>query len=93
MYLAFDMIGEIGLGTDFSCLTRGAAHPAIQEIHDYMEVLGALSHVPWLMSLTSRIAGIVVGDTALFKLCALEIEAKLQVRLSSQIFNCMTADM
>ncbi|KAK7752943.1 hypothetical protein SLS62_005102 [Diatrype stigma] len=58
MYLAFDIIGKIGLGTNFGCLARGASHPAIQEIHGYMEILGALSHVPWLMRLISCIAGV-----------------------------------
>ncbi|KAI1206863.1 putative benzoate 4-monooxygenase cytochrome P450 [Annulohypoxylon truncatum] len=55
MYLAFDIIGEVGFGKTFGCVETGQDHPAIMAIHDHMEVVGVAGHVPWLLNMFSRL--------------------------------------
>ncbi|KAI0883093.1 putative benzoate 4-monooxygenase cytochrome P450 [Annulohypoxylon maeteangense] len=55
MYLAFDIIGELGFGKSFGCVETGQDHPAITAIHDHMEFLGVFEHVPWLLNMLSRL--------------------------------------
>ncbi|KAG8156599.1 hypothetical protein KVR01_013550 [Diaporthe batatas] len=43
--------GKVGFGKEFNGVTKGEEHPAIQGVHSSMEVLGILSHVPWLLNM------------------------------------------
>ncbi|KAI2465220.1 monooxygenase [Annulohypoxylon bovei var. microspora] len=61
MYLAFDIIGEVGFGKDFGCVETGKNHPAIMAIHSHMSYVGVLAHVPWLLNMFSRIPGASKG--------------------------------
>ncbi|KAI1452373.1 monooxygenase [Annulohypoxylon moriforme] len=55
MYLAFDIIGELGFGKSFGCVETAQDHPAIMAIHNHMEVVGVVAHVPWLLNILSRL--------------------------------------
>ena len=79
MFLAFDIMGEVGFTKNFNNLDTGIEHAAIKGIHDHMNVLGILSHVPWLLNLMSRIPGATAGYSGFFKWCADEIKAKQKV--------------
>lgn len=79
MYLSFDIIGEVGFGQDFGCVSSGTEHPVIKGIHSHMQVLGMLSHVPWLLNLLSRIPGATSGYAELFEWAEAQIKAKRAV--------------
>ncbi|KAI0891221.1 monooxygenase [Annulohypoxylon nitens] len=55
MYLAFDIMGEIGFGKSFGCIETGQKHPAIAALHHHMEFLGVAAHIPWLLNILGRI--------------------------------------
>ncbi|RFU30754.1 hypothetical protein B7463_g5576, partial [Scytalidium lignicola] len=76
MFLSFDVMGEVGFGKDFGCLESGTEHAAIKGVHDHMEVLGILSHVPWLLNILGCIPGATAGYTGFFSWCAAEIKSK-----------------
>lgn len=76
MYYSFDVMGEIGLGKDFSNLSSGQEHPAIKGVHDHMTMLGILSTVPWLLNVLGSIPGAAAGYQSFFSFCANEIQAK-----------------
>lgn len=54
---ALDIIGDIGLGTEFRSLDDGKDHPAIKGVHDSMAIIGFLSSVPWLLKILSDTPG------------------------------------
>lgn len=76
MYYAFDVMGEVGLGKDFSNLSSGQEHPAIKGVHDHMTMLGILSTVPWLLNILSSVPGAAAGYQSFFSFCSDEIQAK-----------------
>jgi len=76
MYYAFDVMGEVGLGKDFSNLLSGQEHPAIKGVHDHMKILGILSTVPWLLNILSSIPGAAAGYQSFFAFCSNEIQVK-----------------
>ncbi|KAI1091765.1 monooxygenase [Rostrohypoxylon terebratum] len=61
MYLAFDIIGEIGFGKTFGCVENGQKHPAITTLHDHMEFIGVAAHVPWLLNILGRLPNTSFG--------------------------------
>ncbi|GME28827.1 putative benzoate 4-monooxygenase cytochrome P450 [Neofusicoccum parvum] len=76
MYLSFDIMGEVGFGKDFGGVSSGTEHPAIKGIHSHMEILGIMSHLPWLLNLLSRVPGAAAPYAGFFGWCAAEIKAK-----------------
>lgn len=82
MFLAFDIMGEIGFGKDFRCLADGRQHPAIRGINESMETVSTIGQVPWLLYILSRIPGAAAAYSGFFRLCEDEVENKLQVRTS-----------
>ncbi|KAF4541054.1 Cytochrome p450 [Lasiodiplodia theobromae] len=54
---ALDIIGDVGLGTEFRSLDDGKDHPAIKGVHDSMAIIGFLSSVPWLLKILSDTPG------------------------------------
>ncbi|KXJ89515.1 putative cytochrome P450 [Microdochium bolleyi] len=76
MLLTFDIMGKVGFGKDFRGVETGVEHPAIRCIHDHMEVLGIMSHVPWLLNILPRIPGASRGYAPFFGWCASEVIAK-----------------
>lgn len=79
MFLAFDVMGDVGFGQNFECLTTGKEHPAIKCIHDHMEVLGILSHIPCFLNIVPRIPGAAKAYTPFFKFCGDALDAKRKV--------------
>ncbi|KAI1660589.1 cytochrome P450 [Daldinia decipiens] len=76
MYLTFDVMGEVGFGKDFGCVSSGTNHPAIQSIRDHMHILGVLSHIPWLLNIVGRIPGASKSYRPLFSYCQSQVEKK-----------------
>ncbi|ORY64225.1 putative benzoate 4-monooxygenase cytochrome P450 [Pseudomassariella vexata] len=76
MYLAFDVMGEVGFSKDFGSVASGTEHPAIKGVHEHMNILGIMSHVPWLLNLLSCIPFATAGYTGFFGWCASEIKTK-----------------
>ncbi|KAI1805972.1 cytochrome P450 [Daldinia bambusicola] len=56
-YLGFDIMGEVGFGENFDCVSSGIKSPVIQAIQSHMYFIGVLSHVPWLLSIFGKIPG------------------------------------
>lgn len=79
--VAFDIMGEVGIGKDFNNLKSGSEHPAIKAIHEHMTILGIVSLVPWLLYILSCIPGAAAGYTGMFKLCSDQLAEKEKVRL------------
>ncbi|EOD51628.1 putative benzoate 4-monooxygenase cytochrome protein [Neofusicoccum parvum UCRNP2] len=63
---SLDVIGDVGLGTEFRSLDHGKDHPAIKGVHESMAIIGFLSAVPWLLKLLSETPG-ASGGFKLFK--------------------------
>ncbi|KAH7018218.1 putative cytochrome P450 [Microdochium trichocladiopsis] len=76
MLLTFDIMGMVGFSKDFRGVDTGVEHPAIKCIHDHMEVLGVVSHIPWLLNIIPRIPGASAGYTPFFEWCGNEVRAK-----------------
>ncbi|POS73776.1 hypothetical protein DHEL01_v207829 [Diaporthe helianthi] len=76
MYLSFDIMGKVGFGKEFNGVTNGEEHPAIEGVHSSMEVLGILSHVPWLLNMAGKIPGAAAAYQEFFSWCGSEIESK-----------------
>jgi hypothetical protein len=79
-FLSFDIMGKVGFGKDFGGVAKGEEHPAIKGVHDHMNILGIVSHLPWLLNIASRIPGATAGYAPFFNWCASEIIAKQKVR-------------
>ncbi|KAI1414401.1 monooxygenase [Hypoxylon sp. FL1857] len=75
-YLTFDIMGEVGFGEDFGCVTTGNEHPAIKSIHDHMYILGILSHVPWLLNIIGHIPGATKGYVPFWDHCHSLLQSK-----------------
>ncbi|KAI1103518.1 putative benzoate 4-monooxygenase cytochrome P450 [Jackrogersella minutella] len=75
-YLAFDTMGEVGLGESFGCVASGTKHPAIKAIHDHMVFLGVMSHVPWLINLLKYFPGAKKGYQPFFDYCSSKMQEK-----------------
>ncbi|KKY13134.1 putative cytochrome p450 [Diplodia seriata] len=54
---ALDVIGDVGLGTEFRSLDHGTDHPAIKGVHESMAIIGFLSSVPWLLKILTDTPG------------------------------------
>ncbi|KAI8963127.1 cytochrome P450 [Daldinia sp. FL1419] len=78
MYLSFDIMGEVGFGESFGCVSSGMKNPAIKAVHDHMHVLGLLSHVPWLLNIFGRIPGASRAYHPFFNYCQSQIDKKRQ---------------
>ncbi|KAF2730514.1 cytochrome P450 [Polyplosphaeria fusca] len=76
MFLAFDIMGEVGFGKDFGNLASGAAHPGIQAIHKHMNMMGILSMMPWLLNILGSIPGAAKGFASFFDFCGTQMEEK-----------------
>ncbi|KAI2613387.1 putative benzoate 4-monooxygenase cytochrome P450 [Hypoxylon sp. NC1633] len=76
MYLLFDIMGAVGFGKDFGCVSTGSEHEAIKAIHDYMNVIGILSHIPWLLNLLAHVPESASGYASFFEYCDLHVQAK-----------------
>jgi hypothetical protein len=81
MFFSFDVMGEVGFGKDFSNLSTGIEHSAIQGVHSHMTMLGVMSTVPWLLNVLSSIPGAAAGYTEFFAFCAGQIREKHKVCL------------
>lgn len=77
-YYAFDIMGVVGLGTDFGMVDSGTEHEAIAALHGQMIAVGVLGTVPWLLSLLAKLP--VSGGFGIFmNFCISELDKKLQV--------------
>ncbi|KAK6954544.1 hypothetical protein Daesc_004511 [Daldinia eschscholtzii] len=75
-YLTFDIMGEIGFGESFHCVSSGIKNPVIQCIHDHMYILGILSHVPWLLNMFGKIPGASKAYHPFFNYCQSQVNKK-----------------
>lgn len=73
------MTGKVGFGKDFHSVTNGEEHPAIEGVHSSMNILGIMSHVPWLLNMLGKIPGAAAAYQEFFAWCGSEIEAKKKV--------------
>ncbi|KAK2611662.1 hypothetical protein N8I77_004992 [Diaporthe amygdali] len=76
MYLSFDIMGKVGFGKEFHGVTKGEEHLAIEGVHSSMNVLGIMSHVPWLLNMMGKIPGAAAAYQEFFAWCGSEIKAK-----------------
>ncbi|KAF3056243.1 Tryprostatin B 6-hydroxylase [Daldinia childiae] len=76
MYLTFDVMGEVGFGKDFGCVSDGINHPAIQNVRDHMHILGVLNYIPWLLNIFGRIPGASKSYHPFFSYCQSQVEKK-----------------
>lgn len=72
-------IGKVGFGKEFNSVINGEEHPAIEGVHSSMNVLGIVSHVPWLLNMMGKIPGAAAAYQEFFAWCGSEIEAKKKV--------------
>lgn len=79
MFLAFDIMGQIGFGKDFDNLTTGTEHPAIKAIHDHIKILGIVGTVPWLLNILGSIPGAAAPFWQFFDICAEQMKLKEKV--------------
>lgn len=79
MFFSFDVMGEVGLGKDFSNLSTGNEHPAIARIHEHMSILGIMSNVPWLLNMLSAVPGATAGYAPFFNWCSEQLKEKQTV--------------
>ncbi|KAI1481739.1 cytochrome P450 [Daldinia eschscholtzii] len=75
-YLTFDIMGEIGFGESFHCVSSGIKNPVIQCIHDHMYILGILSHIPWLLNMFGKIPGASKAYHPFFNYCQSQVDKK-----------------
>lgn len=71
--------GKVGFGKEFNSVINGEEHPAIEGVHSSMNVLGIVSHVPWLLNMMGKIPGAAAAYQEFFAWCGSEIEAKKKV--------------
>ncbi|KAI3392598.1 hypothetical protein diail_5472 [Diaporthe ilicicola] len=76
MLLAFDIMGKVGFGKEFYGVSKGQEHPAIEGVHSSMNILGVMSHIPWLLNMMGKIPGAAAAYQEFFAWCGSEIEAK-----------------
>jgi hypothetical protein len=78
-YLAFDIIGEIGLGRSFGGLQKMETHPAVEELEQAVWWFGVPGLVPWLVRAMAEIPGLSGSMGAFIKWAEEQMQAKLQV--------------
>ncbi|KAI1646748.1 cytochrome P450 [Daldinia loculata] len=76
MYLNFDIMGEVGFGKDFGCVSSGTNHPAIQSLRDHMHIVGVLSYIPWLLNIFGHIPGASKAYRPFLVYCQSQVEEK-----------------
>ncbi|KAI0135899.1 cytochrome P450 [Daldinia grandis] len=76
MYLTFDIMGEVGFGKDFGCVSDGINHPAIESIREHMHIGSVLSHIPWLLNIFTRIPGASKAYHPFFDYCQSQVDKK-----------------
>lgn len=81
IFLAFDLIGQVGMGKDFGQLSTGKEHSAIRPIHAHIKLLGMFQNLPWFLYLLSTIPGAASTYSEIFGFCANEIRGKSEVCL------------
>ncbi|KAH8800595.1 cytochrome P450 [Flagelloscypha sp. PMI_526] len=79
MRIAFDIMGECGLGKDFNALTSETLHPAIQGLHVNAREFSILATVPWLLGLLAALPGGASGFTTFGDYCASQVTEKRKV--------------
>lgn len=79
MYLNFDIMGEVGFGKDFGCVSSGTNHPAIQSLRDHMHIVGVLSYIPWLLNIFGHIPGASKAYRPFLVYCQSQVEEKREV--------------
>lgn len=83
-YYAFDIMGLVGLDTDFGMVETGKEHKAISALHGQMTAVGVLGTVPWLLSLLAKLP--VSGGFGVFmKFCVDELDRKIEVRCGTEL--------
>lgn len=79
-YYAFDIMGVVGLGTDFNMVDTGEEHEAIAALHGQMIAVGVLGTVPWLLSLLAKLP-ISGGFGVFMDFCVSQLDQKIKVTL------------
>jgi hypothetical protein len=54
-FYSFDVIGDIGFSRSFGMIERGEEDSLIEMLHKSMWVMAVFNHVPWALSLLSRL--------------------------------------
>jgi hypothetical protein len=79
MFLAFDIMGEIGFGRDFGNISSGNEHPAIKAIHDHIKIIGLMSTLPWLLNLFGSLPGAAAPFSFFYQICREQMAEKVKV--------------
>ncbi|KAF2036184.1 cytochrome P450 [Setomelanomma holmii] len=53
LFYSFDTMGSVGFRKDFGNMILGQEHPALQQMHEHLWMLGVLQAIPWLPNLLS----------------------------------------
>jgi hypothetical protein len=77
--LAFDIMGEVGFGSDFGAIASGKEPAAAKAIHDHMTILGIMDMTPWLLYILQYVPGASAGYAPFFKWCTNTIDKKRAV--------------
>lgn len=85
-YYAFDIMGLVGLGTDFSMVDTGMEHEVMTALHGQMIAVGVLGTVPWLLSSLSKLP-ITGGFDVFIKFCIEHLDQKIKARDNIGVFS------
>ncbi|KAI5810775.1 cytochrome P450 [Pyronema omphalodes] len=96
-FLAFDIIGEIGLGRSFGGLKEMRAHPAVEELERSVWWFGVPGLVPWLVRAMADIPGMNGSMGAFRKWADEQMQDKLKAGLKTDkehkdILSCLLSD-
>ncbi|KAI1391672.1 putative benzoate 4-monooxygenase cytochrome P450 [Hypoxylon trugodes] len=77
-YITFDIMGEVGLGEDFGCVSNGEEHGALKDLHSHMYILGILNLIPWLLNAAARLPSSTSGHGSFFSYCYTAVKERLE---------------
>ena len=89
--IAFDIMGECGLGKDFNAITSDTTHPAIQGLHENAREFSILVTVPWFLGLLAALPGGASGFITFGEYCTSQVTEKRKVCLWILFIHCPNA--
>ncbi|KAH8825084.1 cytochrome P450 67 [Flagelloscypha sp. PMI_526] len=79
MRVAFDVMGDCGLGKDFNALSDGPPHPAIRGLHDTMKDISLFGTVNWTLGILAAIPGGAPGFVTFGNYCTDQVAEKKKI--------------
>jgi hypothetical protein len=90
MFFSFDTMGDVGFSKDFGNMKTGEEHPALQQMHGHLWMLGVVQAVPWLPNLLSGIPEADRGIKGFYELCNGVLAEKQRVCETDQLWSLTT---